>query len=83
MSIPAMCSEEADGYIAYVDVQIGQTGMIQQVGRYSTPLHAVPVEGDFIDLDTLTAFVVIERVWEFGDDYMALRLIVEPVEDET
>lgn len=79
MTCPVTLPEEDDGYVAFVDVQIGMVGTIQQIGRYSTLLHAVPAEGDYVDMDTGTAFIVVERVWEFGDDYMALRLIVEEV----
>lgn len=76
MSTVAKRIEPDDGYVLFVDIQHGDPGPIEPVGRYRTLAAPLPAVGDWIDTGDDAGYQVIERVWEMGDDEVCCRLIV-------
>ena len=68
--------EPDDGYVLYVDIQLGDPGPIEPLGRYSTLAVSLPAVGDWVDTGGNAGYQVVSRVWELGDDEVCCRLIV-------
>ena len=67
--------EPDDGYVLHVDLQRGDPGPIEPLGRYRTLAVSLPAVGDWIDTGN-AGYQVVSRVWELGDDEVCCRLIV-------